>query len=82
MDGEPSAGSLRDRQALVAGVNLLRWHALGWRLPWTLLALGISVFAGLIPTLATESFVAGRVAIMRWMVRFVLVERVMGRLAR
>ena len=76
----------------VAGVLLLRRHVLGGGVPgryvlgrqlsWTVLALGLFVFAGLVPALATNSFVAGRVAIMAWMVLFVLLGRVLQRPAR
>jgi hypothetical protein len=63
----------------VAGVSLLRRHTLDRRLAWTLLALGTFVFVGLIPALATDSFVAGRLAIMAWMVLFALLGRTMQR---
>lgn len=68
--------------ALIAGVVLLRRHTLGRRLPWTLLALGVFVFIGLTPAIATDSFVAGRLAIMTWMVLFALLGRAMQRPAR
>ncbi|HSP37421.1 MAG TPA: hypothetical protein VLR26_06685 [Frankiaceae bacterium] len=67
---------------LVAGVVLLRRHTLGLRLPWTLVALGGFVFVGLVPALSTDSFVAGRLAIMVWMMLFALFGRVIQRLAR
>jgi uncharacterized membrane protein len=66
---------------VVAGVVLRRRHTLGRHLPWTLLALGLFVFVGLVPALSTDSFVAGRVAIMAWMVLFALLGRLMQRLA-
>jgi hypothetical protein len=64
---------------LVAGVVLLRRKTLGRRLPWTLVALGLFVFIGLVPAIGTDSFVAGRLAIMAWMVLFVLFGQVMQR---
>ena len=67
---------------LLAGIVLLRRHTLGRRLPWTLLALGIFVFVGLVPALATNSFVAGRLAIMAWMALFGLLGWGMQRLTR
>jgi hypothetical protein len=63
----------------VAGVVLARRHALGRRLPWTLLALGLFVFVGLVPALSTDSFVAGRLAIMAWMLLFTLLGWLMQR---
>jgi hypothetical protein len=67
---------------LVAGIVLLRRRALGRRLPWTLLALGIFVFVGLVPAIATDSFVGGRLAIMAWMLLFALLGWAMQRTAR
>jgi len=67
---------------LVAGTGLLRRHTLGRTLPWTLVALGVFVFVGLIPAIATDSFVGGRLAIMAWMVGFVVLGAVMQRRER
>jgi hypothetical protein len=67
---------------LLAGVVLLRRHTLGRRLPWTLLALGIFVFVGLVPAIATDSFVGGRLAIMAWMALFALLGWAMQRSTR
>jgi low temperature requirement protein LtrA len=64
---------------IVAGVILLRRHALGRRLPWTLLALGGFVFLVLGPALASDSFVAGRWAIMAWMLLFAVLGALMQR---
>jgi hypothetical protein len=67
---------------LVAGVALLRRHTEGRILPWTLVALGVFVFVGLAPAIATDSFVAGRLAIMAWMVLFVVLGWAMQRRER
>jgi hypothetical protein len=67
---------------LIAGVVLLRRHTLARTLPWTVVALGVFVFIGLIPAIATDSFVAGRLAIMAWMVLFVVLGAVMQRRER
>ncbi len=66
---------------VMAGVVLLRQHVLG-RLPWILLALGLFVFVGLTPALATDSFVGGRLAIMAWMALYVVLGRAIQRLPR
>jgi hypothetical protein len=67
---------------LVAGTVLLRRHTLGRTLPWTLVALGVFVFVGLTPAIATDSFVGGRLAIMAWMALFVVLGAVMQRRER
>lgn len=54
----------------VAGIALLRRHSLDALLGWTLTALGGYVFLGLLPTLASGSFVAARLGIMGWMALF------------
>ena len=65
----------------VAGVVLLRRDAVGRPLAWTLIALGAFVFVGLGPALATDSFVAGRLAIAAWMLLFALLGWLMQRAA-
>jgi hypothetical protein len=67
---------------LVASVVLLRRHTMVRRLSWTLLASGVFVFVGLVPALATDSFVAGRLAIMAWMALFAVLGWAMQRPAR
>lgn len=72
---------------LVAGIVLLRRHTLdtqtrGRGLAWIVLALGAFVFVGLTPAISTDSLVGGRLAIMAWMLLFVLLGRVMQRPAR
>ncbi len=67
---------------MVASIVLLRRHILGHRLPLTLLALGLFVFAVLTPALSTDSFLAGRLAIMGWMALFTLLGHVMQRPGR
>ncbi len=64
---------------LVAGTVLLRRRALGPILRCTLIALGAFVFVGLGPAMATDSFVAGRLAIMAWMVLFAALGWMMQR---
>ena len=64
---------------VVAGVVLRRRNTLGRRLPSTVLAIGLFVFVGLVPAIATDSFVAGRLAIMAWMALFALLGRLMQR---
>jgi hypothetical protein len=64
---------------VVAGVVLLRRHILGRQLGWTILALGGFVFVGLTPVIATDSFVGGRLAIMTWMLGFVVLAVLMQR---
>ncbi len=64
---------------LVAGTVLLRRRTLGPTLLWTLIALGAFVFVGLGPAMAADSFVGGRLAIMAWMVLFVVLGQVMQR---
>ncbi len=64
---------------LVGGVVLFRDREIGRRLPSWLLALGGFVFVGLVPALATSSFIAGRVAIMAWMALFAAFGLVMQR---
>lgn len=64
---------------LVGAITLLRRSSRSRGLPWTLLAIGIFVFAGLVPALATNSFLAGRLAIMGWMALFAVLGTVMQR---
>ena len=54
----------------VAGFVLVRRREPDARIAWLVLALGIWVFIGLTPALSTNSFVAGRLAIMVWMILF------------
>ena len=61
---------------LTGAITLLRRPSHRRRLPWTLLALGIFVFTGLVPALA-NSFVAGRLAIMIWMALFAVLGAMM-----
>ena len=65
--------------ALVAGIVLLRRKLLGRRLSWTLVALGLFVFIGLVPAIGTDSFVGGRLAIMAWMALFAFFGQFMQR---
>jgi hypothetical protein len=54
----------------VAGIALLRGTCVRRLVAMTVLVLGAFVFIGLTPALASGSFVAGRLAIMAWMLLF------------